>query len=71
MPIETAAALVHAFHLYLGCGAIFAIAFVWRGAAAIDAKAATGSLGFRLLLVPGAIALWPLLLAKWRRGSAR
>lgn len=50
---------------YLVVGVPFAIAFAARGAAAIDAVAEHAGWGFRLLILPGAAALWPLLLIKW------
>lgn len=55
--------------VYLLCGAAFAAAFHWRGIGRVDAHAAEGSLGFRVLITPGVIALWPLLLRRWRSGS--
>lgn len=65
MNVDLATTLVHGFYGYLALGAIFALAFVTRGAAVIDEKAGPGTRGFKLLLVPGAIALWPVLLLKW------
>ena len=53
---------------YLACGLVFAIAFVLFGAGRIDPHAAHGTWGFRLLVIPGAAALWPLLLLRWQRG---
>ena len=50
---------------YLGAGLLFAIAFVWKGAARIDDAADGGSLGFRALIFPGVVALWPVLLRRW------
>jgi len=50
---------------YLLLGFLFAIAFVIKGAAAIDEGARGGSTGFKLIIIPGAILLWPLLLKKW------
>ncbi len=50
---------------YFAVGVPFAIAFVARGAAAIDAVAEHAGWGFRLLILPGSAALWPLLLNKW------
>lgn len=65
MDLLVATTLVNAFYVYSGVGALFALAFVTRGAAVIDGKAREGTFGFRLLLVPGAIALWPWLTALW------
>jgi hypothetical protein len=52
---------------YALAGVAFAVAFVARGAAAIDGSAKGAPLGFRLLIFPGAAALWPVLLTKWIR----
>lgn len=53
---------------YLACGLVFGVAFVCFGAGRIDPHAAHGTWGFRLLVIPGAAALWPLLLNRWLRG---
>lgn len=59
-------ALLLATALYLALGVAFAIAFVSVGAGRVDPGAANASVGFRLLLLPGAAALWPLLARRWR-----
>lgn len=48
-------------------GLAFALAFVARGAARIDPAAQDMPLSARLLLLPGATLLWPLMLTKWLR----
>jgi hypothetical protein len=48
-------------------GSVFALAFVVRGAAALDDAARGASFGFRVVIFPGAVVLWPLLLARWFR----
>ena len=53
---------------YLACGLVFAIPFVLVGVKQIDPHALHGSWGFRLLIFPGAMALWPLLLRRWMSG---
>jgi hypothetical protein len=53
---------------YCACGFLFALAFVLIGCKRIDPHAAHGSWGFRLLVIPGATALWPLLLRRWLGG---
>jgi hypothetical protein len=55
-------------YLYLAAGTAFAVPFALRWVNRIDANAERGSWGFRLLIVPGSIALWPLLA---RRALAR
>ncbi len=65
--LETLATLlVTAIGLYLAIGLAFALWFVWRGANRIDRSAAEGTWGFRLLILPGSAALWPLLLRRVR-----
>lgn len=59
--------LVAVAGLYFGLGLLFAIAFVLRGVGVIDPQARDGSWGFRVLVVPGSAALWPLLLRRWWR----
>jgi hypothetical protein len=54
--------------MYLACGLVFAIPFALIGVKRIDPHAAHGSWGFRLLIVPGTMALWPLLLHRWVKG---
>jgi len=53
---------------YLGLGVLFALPFAARWVGRVDPDAAEGSWGFRLLIVPGAVALWPLLVARLRAG---
>ena len=65
MSVETAEAIVGTLAGYLVLGLAFALAFVTRGVAAIDPAARGMPRLARLLIVPGAAALWPLLLWKW------
>lgn len=55
--------------LYMGIGLVFAIPFAFKGAGKIDPSAAKGTLGFKLLIIPGAIALWPMLANRWRKNT--
>jgi hypothetical protein len=57
--------------LYLTCGVLLGVPFVLRGVERIDYATRGTSLGFRLLLLPGSIALWPLLAASWWRALKR
>jgi membrane protein implicated in regulation of membrane protease activity len=63
-----AAALLIVLGIYLLCGLVFAVPFVVVGVKRIDPHALHGSWGFRLLIFPGAMALWPLLLRRWLSG---
>lgn len=58
-----------ALSFYLLGGVLFAVPFVLRGVNRIDPVAREGTWGFRLLILPGVVALWPLLLGRWVRGE--
>lgn len=53
---------------YVGIGLTFALIFVIVGVQRVDPAARGASVGFRLLILPGAAAFWPLLLWRWWRG---
>lgn len=55
--------------LYIACGLTFAPFFVWRGVGRMDPAARTAGLGFRLIILPGVVALWPVLLRRWLAGG--
>jgi hypothetical protein len=58
--------------LYGFAGVAVALAFVIFGAERALAKPAPVSIGARILLVPGAVALWPYVLYRWlTAGRAR
>lgn len=61
------AACVGAYAL-VGVG--FGLVFVTVGVARVDPAARGAGWGFRLLVFPGAAALWPLLAWRWLRGRA-
>jgi hypothetical protein len=50
---------------YLSVGAIFALAFVATGVGRIDVAARGMPWSARILIFPGVVALWPLMLQKW------
>jgi len=64
-----ATGIVWTLGAYLGIGLVFAISFVLTGAGRLDEVARHGTVGFRLLIIPGVAALWPLLAWRWRRGD--
>jgi hypothetical protein len=57
--------VVRAFYAYALVGAVFALVFVIRGVEQVDFQARGAGVGFRFLIFPGALALWPLLLKRW------
>jgi hypothetical protein len=51
--------------VYLIAGFVFVIPFVIKGVTKIDEGAIGSKWGFRLIIIPGTIVFWPLLLKKW------
>lgn len=50
---------------YLLCGLVFAIFFVTKVVTVVDEGAKGTGIGFRIIILPAVILLWPLLLKKW------
>lgn len=69
MPLSLARLLVALLGVYLGLGLVVGAAFVLRGVGRLDPAAANGTWGFRLAILPGSAALWPWVIARWRRGG--
>lgn len=67
MPPTLASVLVGIAATWLAVGAVFSVPFLAVGAGRIDPLARTGSLGFKLTILPGVVALWPVLLLRWLR----
>lgn len=55
--------------LYVLLGVVFSFFFLTRGLQKIDEDVPGSSWGFRLIIIPGCILLWPLLLNKWRKAA--
>jgi len=49
--------------LYIAAGFVFAVYFVTAGLKRFDHQAAGAPVSFRLIVVPGAVVLWPVLIA--------
>ncbi len=64
---QIAFALVTALRLYALLGAVFALFFVTLGVQRTDPQAQGAGWGFRLLILPGVTAFWPLLAVRWAR----
>ena len=69
MPVEIATWLVRALYVYAGAGLLLLPWWHLRGLRRLDESAASGPWGFRFLISPGLVALWPLLLRRARRGT--
>lgn len=62
--MTTAAWIVDAVSLWGMLGAVVALAFLTIGIDRID-EDARGAYVFRVLIVPGVVLLWPLVLWRW------
>ena len=56
-----------ALGIYLLLGFLFAIPFIIKGVLQIDEGAHGSGWGFRIIIIPGTMVFWPLLLKKWMR----
>jgi hypothetical protein len=63
--------LVGALSAYGLAGTAFAVAFLLIGIHRVDPVTEHSSIGFRLIVMPGVAALWPLLLIRWLRTESR
>ena len=68
--IEAVTDILGALALYAGAGFLFALAFLTVGIGRIDPAARGSGIGFRLTILPGVVALWPLMLVRWIVGGA-
>ncbi len=69
MSIEVAEWIVFAARTYLALGAAFAVVFSLFLVTRIDPAAKVSSWGFRLVILPGSVLLWPWLLVRVLRGG--
>lgn len=53
--------------IYLLIGLFFCFAFFGKGIQSIDEGAKEAPIFMKILIFPGTVALWPVLLAKWRK----
>ena len=51
--------------LYLLMGVLFVIPFLMKGLNKVDEGAHGSTIGFKIIIIPGVIIFWPLLLKRW------
>ncbi len=56
-----------ALGVYLALGLVAAVALHLGGLRRVDPATEVAGLGFRLLITPGLVVLWPMMVARWRR----
>lgn len=57
--------------IYVVAGFVFAMTFISKGIHRIDEGAHGTGWGFKLIIIPGTIVFWPLLLKKWVEQNRR
>jgi hypothetical protein len=65
-----AKAIVYALVIYASIGLVFAVPFVWLGVQRLDSEAQGSGIGFRLLILPGVTAFWPMFVYRCSRRIA-
>jgi hypothetical protein len=65
-----ATALFSAFALYIAAGVAIGLAFVLFSATRVFPHPVTVTPGARILLLPGAALLWPLVLRRWLKSRS-
>jgi hypothetical protein len=51
--------------VYFLLGILFVIPFLTKGLTKVDEGAHGGTIGFKIIIIPGVIVFWPVLLRKW------
>ena len=51
--------------VYLLLGVVFVIPFLMNGLNKIDEGAHGSTIGFKIIIIPGVIVFWPVLLKRW------
>jgi len=52
---------------YAAAGVLFAVPFLFLGIRRVDPAAHGAGWGFRILILPGLVALWPVMARRWAR----
>jgi hypothetical protein len=68
---SVATILLFAVALYVAAGLVTGIAFVLFGITRALPHPVTVTVGARILLLPGATLLWPLVLSRWLKSRNR
>ncbi len=53
--------------IYLVIGIVFYVLFLSKLASELDQNTKGASIGFKLLIFPGIISLWPVVFSKWKQ----
>jgi len=53
--------------IYLLLGVLFVIPFLLKGLTKVDEGTHGSTIGFKIIIIPGVIVFWPVLLSKWMK----
>ena len=67
--ISIAEWIINLLKAYGIAGLVFAIPFVLLGVQRVDPAARGWAVGFRILIIPGVVAFWPLFAIRLLRGK--
>jgi hypothetical protein len=67
MSMSASDAILLGLALYAAVGAVTALAFVSFGISQVLPHPIPVTVGARILLLPGSIALWPYVVLRWRK----
>ena len=70
VPEPIAQVLVSIIGVYVGVGLLVAVFLQVRGLGKLDRQVAGTGWGFRLLITPGLVALWPLFTVRLLQGAS-
>jgi hypothetical protein len=71
MSMSAPDAILLGLALYTAVGIVTALAFVSAGISQVLPQPMPATLGARILLLPGSIALWPYIVLRWRKARRR
>ena len=57
--------------IYLVIGVLFVIPFLTKGLIKVDEGTHGGTIGFKIIIIPGVIVFWPFLLNKWMTANKK
>ena len=57
--------LVSVLGIYLAIGLLFSIPFILKGVGKNDPAVEGSTIGFKLIIIPGVVMLWPMLIRRW------
>jgi hypothetical protein len=69
--MSVSGAIFDAVVIYAVAGVVTALAFVSVGISRVLPHPMPATLGARILLLPGAFALWPYILVRWCQARSR